>query len=89
MQYMTQSNVMKADEVANSESLAIENDAEFKAYSQAMALTDNDEKIKALLAFRQKYPKSVGTKNVLDELMRAYFANNDKSAVGWRHSWCR
>jgi hypothetical protein len=82
MQYVTQSNVMQADDVPNSESLAIENADEFKAYSAAMALTDSDEKIRALRSFLQKYPKSVGTKNILDELMRAYFANNDRSAIG-------
>ena len=35
--YVTQSNVMQADDVPNSESLAIENADEFKAYSAAMA----------------------------------------------------
>lgn len=81
MQYVTQTNVMKADDVPNSENLAIENGDEFKAYSQAMGANDGDEKIRALRGFLQKYPKSVGTKNVLDELMRAYFANNDRSAI--------
>ncbi len=82
MQYVTQTNVMKADDVPNSENMAIENADEFKAYSGAMALTDSDEKIRALRSFLQKYPKSVGTKNILDELMRAYFTNNDRSAIG-------
>lgn len=81
MQYVTQTNVMKADTIANNENLAIENNDEFKAYTQAMALGDGDEKIEALRKFTQTYPKSAATKNVLDELMRAYFSNNDRSAI--------
>lgn len=81
MQYAAQTNVKHADSVATNETLAIENDAEYKAYSQAVALSDDDAKIQALLNFEKTYPKSVATKNVLDELMRSYFTNNDKSAI--------
>ncbi len=81
-QYLIETNVVSSDNIPNNETLAIENDAEYKAYTQAVAVNDNDGKIAALKAFLEKYPQSAGRQNVLDELMRAYFAKDDRGAVG-------